>query len=1152
MTREELGRILRAVDPAAVLVAPSVLERVVQGITGTSWMVWRVPHTRCFLVDRATFFQHAEQEEVDVPTDHILPNELLVLARPTNDELADPGGEILLRYWRLLFHVSLHRELEARLTGVTAAGLRERIEAIGPAAFEEARNVLVQDNQLSTKADDHAAYVEFVATYFELKFFAANLIPVYFPSLPPAGIVDDLLARDLDAAAVFARTRLGGAPDPRPKTDDQADESHDYYYRLTRGAQRAAEKGDVVGAAILHTRAARVSPASLTAPALEAARQRVYELVGRLQAVLGLPEDEANAWRGVLPSLLDKADQGNRPVEAAILFDLQRACIDNELPTYTLDVVEWLLSAGNRPILRPLEGQRFVRVPAHLQAAARRLASARLTDAARSTLAGLLQDALGRSEERLRERFRPVLTDALHDAGLRPTGHAEVAALAKTVEELLDRISANGFLSFADVRDAIARGQVKLPDLRGPEEYLYGDPLLRLDRRLATLLDGIYRRGEFYVRLLERVTAFNFGTETGRWITRNLTLPFGGAFFLAQFIWLVIYENQRHRNPVAVDPEAVSALAGPAAAHAPITADLSFFSGLNATWWFHLAWFAVGFVLLAFVRSATLRHLALEASQALYRAGRFLFWDIPVRLWTNPRIHEILTSGPFQLAVNYLAKPTAVSVVIWLVVPNVWQAGALARIGTLLGSAFVINSRLGRALEVLLLQTANAVIESVRVAPAVFRYVNDVFRNFVNVLEWTLSRGEDWLRLRGTGGPVSIAVRAVLGVLWVPFAFLLRFYLVVLIEPMINPLKLPLSILFAKFVYPMLAILGLFTLNPLGSPLVEDLAPFLSWPIAWLLVIGTFYLTPDAFTFLFWEMRENWRRYRANRPAALTPAAVGPHGESVGGLLHPGFHSGTVPRLYSKLRAAEREGSTTGVWRDARTHRQALREVEQSVRRFVLRDLIALVNPSPAWAGRRLTAGRVHLGTNRIRVEILLDGTAPAWLEWEDRSGWLVAGWADPGFLSSLSEDRARVLEFALAYLYKRAGVELAREHIRAELPKHASHFDVVPAGLLVWYGSEDAIPVLYDLAHRADDLRPRTTDNLHPAPGPALDADRVMFGRTRLTWTEWSEVWRAGPSSAPWVLIPPRVRDGLHPSVNGVHSHIEPIVSREPAESAT
>ena len=75
--------------------------------------------------------------------------------------------------------------------------------------------------------------------------------------------------------------------------------------------------------------------------------------------------------------------------------------------------------------------------------------------------------------------------------------------------------------------------------------------------------------------------------------------------------------------------------------------------------------------------------------------------------------------------------------------------------------------------------------------------------------------------------------------------------------------------------------------------------------------------------------------------------------------------------------------------------------------RFVTRELAELVNLSPLWGPRKLSVGRVRLGTNRIRVELLLDGSAAAVLEWEDRSGWLVAGWADPGWLAALPPEPA-------------------------------------------------------------------------------------------------------------------------------------------------
>jgi hypothetical protein len=1166
MRLEELSRILRAADPAAVLVAPAVLHRVIQKVTGASWTIWQVPHGRCFLVDRATMYKYVEQDELDLPPDHQLPQTVLLLERPTTDRLTGPREDLLARYWRLLFHISVHRELEAKLAGATPADLRRRIERLGPAAFEEARNVLTQDGHLAPDADDREAYVEFVAYYLELRKFGWNLIPVNFPSLPPFPHVDALLAEDLDAEALFHRTRLPGAPDPTPKTDDQSDESHDFYYRLDRAARRAAAAGDTVMAAILHTRAARVAPAALTRPAHAAATKDIHNLVDRLQAAVGLSDDEAERWRKVLPSLLDKADQGARPVEAAILYDLQRACLDSEQKTYTLDVFEWVRSAGHKPIKRELESQKFVRVPAHLRSANRRLTAARLNDADRQALFGLLKNALNKTEDNLRRRFRPVLTDALHDAGLRPASMPEQAALAKTVEELLDRISAAGYLSFYDLRDAIARGHVKLPDLGGPDEYLRGDLLLRLDRRLATLLDGVYRKSEFYTRWLERLTSWTFGTDTGRWMTRNVFLPFGGAFLAAQFVWLLVYEQwraadapppppdfavattwDRIREPLAAaggghafTPEVETSLPLPTSRFpdlidAAARADLSFFGGWNEQLWFHLSWMALGVVILALIRSAAFRAAVLSAARGVYRGARVVFWEVPVRVWNHPTVRHLLTSWPTQFALNYLLKPAVLSALLFAAFPDLWGFGPVVRVVTFLAAAFVVNSRPGEAVQQLLLQAITSVVRVIRsgLIPGLVRWVHELFRAFIDWSEWVLARGEDWLRLRGRAGPLAVAVRVAAGLVWFPVAFLMRFYLVVLIEPMVNPLKLPLSILFAKFVYPVLALLGLFTLRPLGSPLVDHLSPFLSWPVAWLFVIGTFYLLPDAVTFLFWEMRENWRLYRANRPVALRPAAVGPHGETVGRLLHLGFHSGTVPRLYAKLRAAERLAARTDEWRFARTHRQALQGVEEAVSRFVTREFAALVNLSPLWGPRRLSVGRVHLGTNRIRVELLLDGAAAAVLEWEDRSGWLVAGWAEPGWLAALPPGPARVLGNVLAYLYKRAGVDFVREHVRAELPKAAEHFDFVPDGLLVWYGPRESAPVLYDFAYRADELPPRTPDNLHPAHGPTLEARRVMFGRVKLTWPEWVAVWpldqkqdhpppRYGPEDFELVLLPP------------------------------
>ncbi len=693
MRLEELGRILRDIDPAAVLVARPVLARVVQQATGLTWVVWRVPHSHCFVVDRFTLFKHVDPDELHLPSDHALPPHVLLLERPSPEQLAGPRDDLLGRYWRLLFHASAHRELGQRLEGLTAAGLRERVEAIGPAAFEEVRGVLVEDGLLAPTADDRTAYFELAAYFLELRFFNPALIPVCFPRLR-ADEVAAALAQDVDGRGLFLRTRPPGTPDPAPRTDDRSDESHDFYHRLTRQARRAAAAGDTVAAAILHTRAARVAPAALTVPAQDAARADIHALVDRLRRAVGSTDADAEGWRRVLPTLLDKADQGARPVEAAILYDLQRACRDHEETIYALDAAEWLLSAGRRPIRRPLDSERFVRVPAQLRKATHRLTAARLSDADRQALAALLRGALDRAEARLRERFRPVLTDALHDAGLQPATLPERAALEKTVEELLDRISASGFLTFADVRDAIARGQMKLPDLSGGPEYLGGDPLLRLDKRLAAQMDGVYRRGESYTRLLEGLTAIGFGTRTGRWLVTNVAVPFLGAFVLAEFVWMLVFDKRAAGARAAGEPEP------------------SFFGGWNEEWAFHLGWGLLGAFFLAAVRSAAVRAAVWAVLRAGYRAGRYVFWEVPARAWNTPWVRAAVASAGVQALLNVGLKPVAVSGVLWVLFrEQLWDGGWAARGITFAAAVFAVNTRPGRAVEQLLLAAGREFLE---------------------------------------------------------------------------------------------------------------------------------------------------------------------------------------------------------------------------------------------------------------------------------------------------------------------------------------------------------------------------------------------------------------------------------------------------------
>jgi hypothetical protein len=1180
MRLAELQQALRGADMSAVLVAPRVLDRVIQRVGKLSTLLGEVPHRHCFVVDRPVLYRHVEQDELDLEPDRLLPASVILLARPSPNTLATHDRKsLLLEYWRRLFHASVHRAFGELLAEgqLTAAGIAERIAYLGADEFAEVRMVLGQEELLLPGADDTAVYVEFAALYLELRYFAASLVPIYFPSLADPERIDHLLGRDIDAADLFRRTRLSGAPDPVVRTDTNSDESHDYYWRLIRNAEKADRAGNIVRAAIVRTQAARVAPASLTRSTRDDAKADLRRLTDRLKAALLLTDGEADEWMEVLPALLDKADQGDNPSEAALLYDLQKVRFDHEREIYALDPVEWLLSGGKRPMKRPLPSQRLVRITKHLRAAAQRLTQARLSDEERQHLNRLLETALHRTEEWLRNCFRPVLTDALVSVGLQPANLPESTAFAKMIEEMLDRIIAVGFLTFSDLRDAISRNQVKVSDLSDPQEFVRGGPLLRLDRRLSTALDGVYRPGEFYLRWLQRVTSVLFGTAVGRWLTLFVLVPFGGAMLIldglqylldntvGRFVagglplfgplhWLMppqVYGEKDAKQlvdaaaalervlPVPVGsllPDPGGAAGGPTAvlsaleALGPSLRELAVARRVRADGLVTLEIFVcLGFILLGLLHSARLRRWAAHAGLLGWWGLRGLAYDLPAWLLSRPWVKALWDSWPFHLFAALLLGPLAVSVVVcWWVGDTSWPA----RVSIFVAASFILNSRFGREVGEGIGQALHDFYEQLRAGliPGLFRFIMTLFKRILDAIEYVLFTVDEWLRFRTGEGPFSMVVRAVGTVLWYPISFLIRFYLVVLIEPGFNPVKAPVSILAAKFIYPILGVSGLS--ENLIEPWKLRVGPVLTWG----LVLPTAWLLPDAFGFLFWEFKENWRLYKANRQPTLRPVPVGPSGETVRRLLEPGFHSGTVPKLYARLRHAERDALQTGNWRAARGYWRSLALVQQSLQRLVDRELVTLLREGPAWRGQPLGVGRVTLAPKQIRIE-LTHGAYPAepvWLDWSAQGNRLVASVQHPGWLAHVGAEQRQAVAAALAGLYKLAGVDVVREQVRANLPAAAKAFDFTDSYLEVWSlpGREPA--ALYNLDTPKGPLLPRTPEGAPAAGWPALEPTRVLYGRAPLTWQRWVARWQAdGDGKAPAPLFSPAVQ--LLPAGDGV-----------------
>jgi len=216
----------------------------------------------------------------------------------------------------------------------------------------------------------------------------------------------------------------------------------------------------------------------------------------------------------------------------------------------------------------------------------------------------------------------------------------------------------------------------------------------------------------------------------------------------------------------------------------------------------------------------------------------------------------------------------------------------------------------------------------------------------------------------------------------------------------------------------------------LDAVIRAPIQPLVGKPIALAISGIVIFFIPGLAGFLVWELKENWRLYCSNRSPTLDPVVVGSHGETIVRFLRPGLHSGTIPKLFARLRRA----------RGAAANRQheALAHVRESLRQFVERELLAFLAGSKRWAGIDIEVGEIQLATNRIRFDLkcpTLGGQAIA-IDLAYRQGSLIAditlgcGAAYAPWLARLEPAQHAALSDALAGFYKRAGVERMGEAV--------------------------------------------------------------------------------------------------------------------------
>ena len=1099
LTPAELDDALRLADPAAILVPPRILRRVIKRDTEIGGIGLRVPHRKTYVIARERLLEIVDRTELDLPPGAPLPEVAILIGRPSAEALAERTQQAaLVKYWRQLFHARVHLALE-ELIAAGKLGDREvkrRIGELGETEFKEIRLVLGQEDYLLPPKDDRTVYVEFAAVYLELRYFAPTLLRSYFPGLDDLYYVDDVLKHDVDGPAILASTRLANAsmpewqgepvreerfniidavhaPQSGPRRLPVVKQSDRLAQRQLARADRARRLGNLVRAAIARTRAARFASPEIAHQAREDARTELGRLARRLQAALKFTANEGEEWNRALVSLIDNTARGIWTPEARMLYDLQKVCVDHERGIYTLDVWGWIKSLGRKSIKRFLPGQRDVLLYKHLRSAARKVRSVRLSHRSRSRLAGLLQSAVHRAEENLRARFKPSIERALDEVKLLPLNPAERVARKKLVEEILDRIIARGFLTMSDVRDALSRNNLKMPDLAGARQFFSGDQLLQADRQLAASLDGVYHRGEVYLRFPQRLSSLAFGTPLGRVLTRYVALPFGGAYIGIKAVEHLVAEAVEWSSG---GQTTVHVMTLPA-----VLVLGTFLLGLLHNQWFRTRCFDA-------------------AVRAAYVCRR-VFIDFPNWLLRLPLVERIVKSWQFKLFIRFLFKPLIVSIFVGLLTAAVSDAEVtfFGGLGTFLIVNLLLNSPIGRDVDEMvtdwIVQTWHRI--RIHVFATLFRFIMDLFNRILELIERFLYTVDEWLRFRAGERRSATVAKVVLGSVWYFINYFIRFAVTLLIEPQINPIKhFPVVTVTHKILFPFTPALTRALAGPLGH--------------AWALTVAptAILLAPGIFGFLVWELKENWRLYAANRPPNLRPIQVGPHGETMLQFLRIGFRSGTLPKLFAKLRRANRKALYTDNWKACSKHIDGLRHVSEAVRQFVDRELLEPLHESRAWADRSITTGEISLACNRIRVELYCPDLAEdsVWLEFEEQSGWLVASIPRRGWLDTLSHERRHALATALAGFYKMAGATLVREQIEARLEPGSRGYDITEEALIVW-SSDNRLQHVY----RLSDWPP--INGHHAAPGtmvpePPADRSRWVFAAIPVSWRRWVVTW--------------------------------------------
>ncbi len=1048
MSDLSLQQAIWAVAPDALLVDPRIIRRVIRLDRRLKGLGLRVPHDQSYTIDRARLLAYVDRAELE-PVGDLAPM-MILLNRPTEqvNEIAGSRSEILLHYWRLLFQSRVHLELERRYPEAeqrNSLAQARRIQ-LGELVFAEIRTVLLHDRLLFSEHTDWEVYREFAAVALDAKYFAPETLNALFPVITDWNAVDAKLSLDINHEDIYQTTRLLPANAEQleeqvakvharqhapshsldlgtaPREASSRDDRNDYQQR----AIRAGQFGNHLKAAIYWKLAANARQTAGGASYQQSSLSELKLLIDKLRTALRQDESSIDEWTAGLSPVLELATSGFWSAEARLLYDLQKICVESDAESRRANLFGWLTSFGREPLTRSMPLLKFVQLAKHIRSAQRRLGKTVLEKADRDRIGSLLDQAEELAESLLRETIRPVIHDQLDRVALLPENVPERVARHKLVEEMLDNLVEYGYLTSSMFRDALSKGDLKLRDVSG-RQLLIGDQFLLADRGLSVPLDGIYRPAPIYMRWSQRLSSLAFGTSFGRFITMHLALPLGGAFLAVEGVRHVIamFRGDHHGGPQTATNKFPAETAAETTLETVVETAVEHVAQSSPTvassnGYMTAVVLATGLLIYLLMHRPKFRSVCVSYCVWAMHGLRQVIVELPTKLLRIPLIEQLLYGPVFAPLRNYLLKPgLATAFLLFLFQPIFPFEDFRNVLVVFLLNALFLNSQAGRHADEWFTDLVLRVLDDLRakVFGVILQWILDLFQRLLIELDRILHTLDEWSRFRTRDSRFVQVGKFIAGSLWAIIAYFVVLVSTLLVEPQINPIKH----------FPVVTVSHKLLL-PLGPFFVSRLSPFIGATQANTWVWSTIWLIPGMFGFLVWELRGNWRLYAANRARTLQPQAVGHHGESMVAMLRPTFHSGTLPKLFARLRRAARKPKKgTGKWQLAR-HQAALKVNQRRVQHFVERELLELLRQSETFEALFLEVHSVQLATNRIQVAIWNPSIPESMLfvTWEESNRQLVANVIDDQMLDTLSASQRDSLKLALSGLFQRTGVEAA------------------------------------------------------------------------------------------------------------------------------